>query len=57
VGPRKSPAYNAFNDEVVGGTGRPDAHSQVELPLRTEIHIDGGEELLLLISQRIKSGQ
>jgi hypothetical protein len=36
---------------------RPDADSEVELPLGSEVHVDGREELLLLLAQRIKTIQ
>ena len=42
-------AQNHFDDQVVGRARHPDAHPGVELPFRTQVQIDGREELLLLI--------
>jgi hypothetical protein len=53
--PGKSAADDALDDQVIGGARRSDADSEVELPLRTEIDVDAGEELLLLIAQSIES--
>ena len=57
MGPGESAAHDAFHDEVVGGMSGSDADSEVELPLWTEIHVDGGEELLLLVSECVEAGE
>ena len=49
VRPGKTPPHDALHDQVIGGVGDADAHSEVELPLWPEIHIDCRKELLLLI--------
>src|SRR5208337_4299862 len=36
---------------MIGGASDSHANSEVELPLRTEIHINGRKDLLLLLSQ------
>ena len=56
MGPGESAAHDAFHDEVVGGMSGSDADSEVEFPLWTEIHVDGGEELLLLVSECVEAG-
>ena len=45
--PRESPAHDAFHDEVIGRASRSPAGSEVELPLRREIDVDGRKKLLL----------
>jgi hypothetical protein len=35
----------------------PIPNAEVEVPLWTEVHVNGGEKLLLLVTERIKSGQ
>lgn len=42
---------------MVGGTSRADAEAEDELPVGPEIDINRGEELLLLISERVKAVQ
>src|SRR4029077_9480154 len=46
-----------LHDQVIGGARRSDADSEVELPLRAEVDVDAGEELLLLIAQSVESAQ
>jgi len=41
--------------KVVGGARCADADSEIELPFRPEIDVDGGKKLLLLIAQRIET--
>src|SRR5579863_3134150 len=53
--PRETPAHDAFDDQVIGGSGCADADSKVELPLWPQIEIDGRNELLLLIVKRTES--
>ena len=48
VRPGKAPSDNALDDQVIGGSGCADAYSKVELPLWTQIDVDGRNELLLL---------
>ena len=54
VGPGETAAHNALNDQVVGGAGDADSDTEVELPVRRKIQIDGGEELLLLVVEAIE---
>src|SRR5579864_3275215 len=42
---------------MVGGASCANANSEIELPLRGQIKVDAREELLLLIAQRIESGE
>jgi hypothetical protein len=53
VFPGKTPTDNALDDQVIGRSGRTHAHPKVEFPLRPQIDVNGGEELLLLIFQGI----
>jgi hypothetical protein len=57
VRPGKTPSDNAFDDEMVGRARGAHTHTEVELPLRPEIDVNGGEELLLLVFQGIESGE
>src|SRR5271167_635434 len=49
VRPGEAPPEDAFDDQVIGGRGCADADSEVELPLRPQIEVNGRNELLLLI--------
>ena len=40
VGPGEAAAYDAFHDQVIGGTCGADADAKIELPLRAEVDID-----------------
>src|SRR5512140_2833359 len=42
---------------MIGGTRGSDADSEIELPFRSKVDINGRKELLLLISQRIEAAQ
>ena len=42
---------DAFHDPVIGGGRWPDAHAEVDLPLRRDVQVDGREDLLLLVVQ------
>src|SRR5579859_5294715 len=42
---------------MIGGMRGSDADSEVKLPLRREVDVNAGEKLLLLISERVESGQ
>lgn len=53
--PFESATNDAFHDQMVGGASCSYADSKVEFPLRAEIDVDGREELLLLIAERIES--
>ena len=55
--PREAAADDALDDQMVGGASCADAHAEIELPLRGQIEVDAREELLLLIAQRIESGE
>ena len=57
VRPGESPAEDALDDQMVSGSGRADPNSEVEFPLRPQIEINGREQLLLLILQRIEAVQ
>ena len=48
-------AEDAFDDPVIGGGGGADAHADVDLPLRRHVQIGDGEDLLLLVVQRVES--
>src|SRR5579864_706575 len=54
VGPREAASDNALHNEVVCGWREAPADSEVELPLRRKIEVDGGENLVLLLAQRVK---
>src|ERR1022692_2198516 len=51
------PIYDAFHDQVIGGSGRANADAEVELPFGREIDIDRGKELLLLVFERVEAGE
>jgi hypothetical protein len=53
----KTPSDNAFEDEMVGRARGAHTDTEVERPLRPEIEVNGGEELLLLVFQGIESGE
>ena len=55
--PIEAAADDTFHDQVIGGTGDANAHAEVEFPLRSEIYVNRGEELLLLLAQGIESGE
>ena len=57
VCPGEATAENAFDDQVIGRSGRADPNSKVEFPLWPQVDIDGREELLLLIPQGIETVQ
>src|SRR5580698_6253259 len=48
----KTPTNDALNNQMIGGSSRADSHSKVELPLWSQIEVNGRNELLLLIPQR-----
>ena len=54
LGPGESSSEDAFHGDVIRGTGRSDAHSEVELPLRSEIDVERRKKLLLLISEQLR---
>ncbi len=54
--PGEAAADNAFDDEVIGGSGGAYADTEIELPLRAEVDIDGRKKLLLLVFKRQKIG-
>ena len=49
LAPGETPANNSFDDQVVCGRSCPQADTKVNLPLRRDIQITYGEDLLLLI--------
>lgn len=49
-------AQDELGDDVVGAAGDADAQTEIDLPLRAEVHIYGGEKLLLLVLDRIEAG-
>ena len=55
--PREPSANNALDDQVVSGGRRPNPDSEIELPLRAEVDVNRGKELLLLLMQRVESSQ
>ena len=50
AGPVETPPDNALYDQMIGRRGRADSHAKVELPLWTEVHINRGDKLLLLLA-------
>ena len=52
----KTIAHNHLHEETVGRGRQADAHPDVAFPLRPEIEIHHGKELLLLLAQWIKRG-
>src|SRR5947207_5281589 len=55
--PVKPPSDDALHDQVVGRASHTDTHAEVEFPLRPEVHVNGREELLLLLAQTVEPGQ
>src|SRR5579863_649211 len=47
--PGKTPTNNALNNQMIGGSSRADADTEVELPVWPQIEINRGDKLLLLI--------
>jgi len=43
VAPGETPADNAFHEEVISGAGGTDAHSEIELPVRRDVEVNGGK--------------
>jgi hypothetical protein len=49
VGPGKPSPNNAFDNQMICCPGQAYSNPGVELPLRTEINVDGWKDLLLLL--------
>ena len=54
---REATAYDHFQDQMICAARHPDADPKVELPLRRDIEIDGGKDLMLLFTLWIKTAQ
>ena len=52
--PVETPAEDAFDDQVVGGSGSADTNAEVDLPFRRDVKIGDGEDLLLLVVEWIE---
>src|SRR5260370_2924011 len=46
---------DAFQNQVVGRAGKSYAESEINFPLRREIQVDGGKNLVLLLMNREES--
>lgn len=44
-----------FQDEAVGAAGQADAGAEVDFPLRPQVEVYGGEDGVLLLTQRLES--
>src|SRR5690348_9801944 len=55
-GPTEPSADNAFNNEVVGGARCAPSYPEVYFPRWRDIQVNAGEELLLLISEWVETG-
>src|SRR5260370_39832080 len=42
-------AEDHFGDQVIGGTSRADAQPEIDFPLRGEVEVHGGKDLVLLL--------
>jgi len=49
-------AEDQFGDEVIGGAGNADAHSEIDFPLGRKIEVDRGENLVFLKSDGVEIG-
>ncbi len=47
-------ADDAFDDDVIGGSGGAKAYAEVDLPFGGDVEVGDGEYLLLLIVQSVK---
>src|SRR5262249_35669052 len=52
--PTESSPNDPFDDQMVGGAGQSPTDAEIDLPVRRNIQIDRGKNLLLLLSDRIK---
>src|SRR5581483_11688852 len=52
--PAEPIAEDHLHQQVVGAAGGADADTEVELPLRAEVEVDGGHDLVLLLAQRVE---
>jgi len=57
AGPVKAAAEDAFDDPVIGGCGCAHTDAEVDLPPGTDIEIDAGKYLLLLLVERVGVAQ
>ena len=51
MAPVEAAAEDALDDEVVGRRGGAYAYADVDLPLRRDVEVGDGEDLLLLVVQ------
>src|SRR5260370_37648784 len=42
-------AEDHFGNQVIGGTGHADSQAEIDFPLRGEIEVHGGKDLVLLL--------
>src|SRR5271156_2724664 len=47
---------DCFHDQVIGRASQSDAQAEIDLPLRRQVQIDCGKDLLLLLMDRQKVG-
>ena len=53
--PVQATADNHFHQQMIGPVGDSYPDSEVELPIRPEIQVNGGDDLLLLLADRIEA--
>jgi hypothetical protein len=51
----KPPPQNHFHQQMIGAAGHTDAGAEVELPVRTEVQVDGRENGLPLVTERVET--
>src|ERR1700744_5509323 len=55
MAPVEAAAENALDDQVVGCRGWPNAYADVDLPFGRDVQVGDGEDLLLLLAERVEA--